>query len=235
MDSKSKKSQIIHLAWMAIILTAAFYLLHKEAGEFSGMPVGDNNRTTRQLLPPGRDTKVPKEVGSPTNIESPKPETRNPIPSTMSTKPTLAVMEFDNRIAKDDSLSGYVRGLRDILRRGIAEWGSCQIVTREKIDAVMRELNLSQQKEFDTETRLRIGRLLGAKYMVFGSVAEILDKYRIEMQIIDVERGVIVALASVAVDHIELSSSRKDALKEKETKLLTDIREKFDKALAARP
>lgn len=84
--------------------------------------------------------------------------------------------------------AGIIQALQD--QKGI------DVIEREKIVEVMEELRLGSSELADQETRLRLGRLAGARYMVFGGYQAIEGILRIDLRLVDVETGKVLATSS---------------------------------------
>ena len=69
------------------------------------------------------------------------------------------------------------------------------VVEREKLEIALRELNLGSSSLADTSTRLRIGRIAGARLMIFGAYQVVADQMRLDLRIVDVETGRIIKTA----------------------------------------
>jgi TolB-like protein len=66
---------------------------------------------------------------------------------------------------------------------------SYSVVERERIDLALAELKLGSTALAAEDTRLRIGRTLGARFMVFGNLIRIGDTWRLDLRLVDVETG----------------------------------------------
>ncbi len=83
---------------------------------------------------------------------------------------TVAVAPF--HVSSSDTLIaplGY--GLADLLMTDLARSSQIRLVDRLQLDAIMRELDLARAGRVDTTTAPRVGRLVGARRMVLGSLA----------------------------------------------------------------
>lgn len=83
--------------------------------------------------------------------------------------------------------------------------GGYLIVEREKLDVALRELNLGSSSLADASTRLRIGRITGAKWMIFGAYQVISDQMRLDLRLVDVETGRIIKTAEKTAASSNLS------------------------------
>jgi serine/threonine protein kinase len=115
----------------------------------------------------------------------------------VSGKPRLAVLYFENNSADARSLTALEKGLCAMMIGDLTASGDYQVVERERIEAVLRELKLSHEVGFDQATAARVGRLLGAQQLVLGSYFELLEHFRIDARIVDVETGVTLAASGV--------------------------------------
>ena len=82
---------------------------------------------------------------------------------------TIAVVEFD-RTRLPASLAPLSKGFVEFAAADLAKVHSLQVVERQKIDTLLRELALSQTDLTDPAARLRVGRLVGSRNLVTGSL-----------------------------------------------------------------
>lgn len=86
-----------------------------------------------------------------------------------------------------------------------------RIVEREKLVLALEELNLGSSDLASEATQLRIGKILGAKLMVFGAYQVIGDIVRLDLRLVEVERGLVVKTASSQVAALNLDARLKGA------------------------
>jgi TolB-like protein len=108
----------------------------------------------------------------------------------------LAVLPFKPLSADNADTSGYEEGIVRILEKPLASSPDFELVERADIDKVIRELQLTRDRQFDQSTAARIGRLVGAQQLLLGSYFKIGMTLRIDARIVDTETGRI--LTSVA-------------------------------------
>jgi curli biogenesis system outer membrane secretion channel CsgG len=104
---------------------------------------------------------------------------------------TVAVWDLD-----DLSPSSTVRpNLGEIFSSQIIDTlknkGVYTVVERERLLLALEELRLGTTKLVDETTRLKLGRLLGARFMVFGGYQIVGDKMRLDLRLVEVETGKI--------------------------------------------
>ena len=86
-------------------------------------------------------------------------------------KPSMAVIEFDNRSGAYWWSGGVGDDLADMLTNELASTDKFKMVERAKLNAVLQEQDLAASGAVSKGTGAKIGKLTGAKYLVTGSVA----------------------------------------------------------------
>ena len=71
----------------------------------------------------------------------------------------------------------------------LRDTGDYIVVEREQLVLVLEELGLGTTALADEATRLRLGRLVGARLMVFGGYQIVGDKMRLDIRLVEVETG----------------------------------------------
>ena len=77
----------------------------------------------------------------------------------------------------------------------LKESGAFQVVERERLILALEELNRGSSALVDESTRLKIGRIMGARFMVFGGYFVLGDMMRLDLRLVEVETGSIVKAA----------------------------------------
>ncbi len=106
-------------------------------------------------------------------------------------KPTLAVLDFENNsFFKPEDVQSLSKGLAQILITELNRSGAIQVVERQKLRSLVDELKLAQSGVISEEGSLQVGKMVGAKHLVFGGYMVMMDdKIRIDVRIVDVETG----------------------------------------------
>lgn len=105
-------------------------------------------------------------------------------------KATVAVWEIEDvspglsRIDLGDVLSERVR-------ESLHRKGTYTVVERTRLLRVLEELRLGSSELADDGTRLRVGRLAGARFMVFGGYQMVGKQMRLDLRLVEVETGKI--------------------------------------------
>ena len=85
--------------------------------------------------------------------------------------PVVSVLAFDNAAfgpaAKD--YDGIGKGIMDLVITDLATGGKVRVVDRVRIQSILDEQKLTSSGAIDGQTAVRVGRLLGACYSVYGS------------------------------------------------------------------
>lgn len=126
---------------------------------------------------------------------------------------TVAVLAFDNNTGKAD-YDPLGRGMAAMMTTDLATVKELQLLEREKLDEVTREIDAQRSRYFDSTTAVRVGRLTGAQYIVVGSLAAADPQLRIDTRIVRVETGAIVKTARVTGPQEEFFDLQKKLVKQ---------------------
>lgn len=85
-------------------------------------------------------------------------------------RPTIAIISFTNgAIGKShEELDALRFGIVDLLTGAMAANPRIRVVERERVQAILAEQGLSKSENIDKSTAVRLGKLLGAHWMVTG-------------------------------------------------------------------
>lgn len=107
----------------------------------------------------------------------------------------LAVLPFFNN-SKAKRFDHLGRGLAEIFSSELASERRFTVIERVWIDKIVKELGLQQTGIVDEKTAVKAGKLLGAKYLLFGTFMESQGVFRLDIRLVEVETGRTSALAS---------------------------------------
>jgi TolB-like protein len=104
---------------------------------------------------------------------------------------TLAVLDFENRsFMEAEKYAPLSQGLAEMMITELSQVQSIQMVERRRLREMLDELKMAQSGMTDTETSVQVGKMLGAKHLVFGSYMVISgDQIRIDLRVVEVETG----------------------------------------------
>lgn len=109
---------------------------------------------------------------------------------------TIAVMKFDNFSTGEyqEKLGLLSMGLADFFAYDFAKISDMKVIERDKIDFILKEIELQKSGAVDKATAVKVGKILGARYMVFGSITQLDDDHtRMVVRVVSVETSEIVA------------------------------------------
>jgi len=109
---------------------------------------------------------------------------------------TVAIMEFDNySMEKYRQELGYLaKGLADFFEADFSKISNLKVVERDKVDFILKELELTKSGMVLTGDAVRVGKLLGAQIMIFGSLMQTDDNdARMLVKAVNVETSEIMA------------------------------------------
>jgi curli biogenesis system outer membrane secretion channel CsgG len=93
-----------------------------------------------------------------------------------SNRPTIAVLNFDYGSIQHwwSGNEDIGAGISDLLIDELVNDGGFRVIERKRLDVIMAEQNLAQSERSDpsAKTMAQIGKLLGARYLVTGSVTK---------------------------------------------------------------
>jgi len=70
--------------------------------------------------------------------------------------------------------------------------GDVVVIERERLHLALEELSIGSTSLADEATRLKLGRLVGARLMVFGAYQTIADTMRLDLRLVEVETGKVL-------------------------------------------
>ena len=115
------------------------------------------------------------------------------------TRPGLAVLPFANGgsygQAKED-FDALERGMAGMMISELAANPAARVVEREEIQKLLDEQNLGAQGRVDAGTASKIGKLVGARYMVMGTFVDFYGDFRVDVRLVNTETGEIVKTES---------------------------------------
>lgn len=159
-------------------------------------------------------------------------------------RPLAAVMPFSYSAADKPEFADAVDGMTDSLMSSLLATGRIRLIERQRIQDVLKEMNLASMGVVDSGSASQIGKHLGAKMIIFGSISNVSvrDVHRsvgiatktnrfvdveADIRLVDVETGELVSSAKV-INKVE--SAEKHAFGAK-AGTLAEPKELFKQAL----
>jgi TolB-like protein len=106
--------------------------------------------------------------------------------------PTLAVLDLKDggSMGPDvQDLSNLGAGLAMMLTTEMMRNPRVTLVERDQIKHLVAEQGLALSGMVDAATAIEVGRLLGAKYMLFGTYTDVMSRLRVDVRVVEVETG----------------------------------------------
>jgi TolB-like protein len=116
-----------------------------------------------------------------------------------SDRAALAVLNFRNTTEKEQAarFQPWEYGIATMLSTDLESLGVFNIVERERLRDIVREFELQSSDLVDSQTAVKVGRLVAADYLLTGSFSEMKGELRIAVQVFSVEKGVQLGAASI--------------------------------------
>lgn len=110
-------------------------------------------------------------------------------PAAVTRKPTVAILYFD--YDKTDDMEVLKKGLAQMLITDLGGHPNVILVERARIQAVFDELKLTEMKKIDPATAAKVGKVLGAKYVLIGGFFAFAGQLQINTRLFDTETTAI--------------------------------------------
>ena len=116
------------------------------------------------------------------------------------TRPGVAVFPFTNGGSfgpgKED-LEPLQVGVQQLLLTELAQNSRLRIIERSILKGILEEQGLVTSGQVDPRTAARIGKLIGARYVITGAFMDMYGAFRLDGRIVDVETGEILKTQEV--------------------------------------
>ena len=100
-------------------------------------------------------------------------------------QPTVAVLDFDANGIPDYEVETLVERLRSEL----PNTGAVRLVDRKMLENILKEQGLQQSGCTTDECAAQIGELLGAQFMISGSIGKLENTFTVDMKMVSVSTG----------------------------------------------
>ena len=123
------------------------------------------------------------------------------------TRPGIAVLPFNNGGSygqgKED-FDALERGIAGMMISELSANPAARVVERQEIQRLLDEQNLGAQGRVDAATAAKIGKLVGARYMVMGTFVDFYGDFRVDVRLINTETSEVVKTESERMqrDHL---------------------------------
>ena len=123
------------------------------------------------------------------------------------TRPGIAVLPFNNGGSygqQKEDFDALERGIAGMMISELSANAAARVVERQEIQKLIDEQNLGAQGRVDAATAAKIGKLVGARYMVMGTFVDFYGDFRIDVRLINTETSEVVRTESEKMqrDHL---------------------------------
>jgi curli biogenesis system outer membrane secretion channel CsgG len=87
-------------------------------------------------------------------------------------KPKLAVIEFKNKANNQWWYHGGAAAAQDAFITELVKLGKFTVIDREQLEEIMHQKNLTLSGDLDPKMAVKVGKALGVRYLLTGSVTE---------------------------------------------------------------
>lgn len=108
----------------------------------------------------------------------------------------VAVVDFEN-VTKDKAIDWLGNGIAEVLVTDLGNVAGVNLVERKDLHAVLKELNFGRSDYVDPTTAQKIGKIVGADYMVVGGYQKFQDDLRLTARLVEVGTGKVFMPAQV--------------------------------------
>ena len=123
------------------------------------------------------------------------------------TRPGIAVLPFNNGGSygqQKEDFDALERGIAGMMISELSANAAARVVERQEIQRLLDEQNLGAQGRVDAATAAKIGKLVGARYMVMGTFVDFYGDFRVDVRLINTETSEVVKTESERMqrDHL---------------------------------
>jgi TolB-like protein len=115
------------------------------------------------------------------------------------TRPGIAVFPFANGGSYGQSKEDFdalERGIAGLMISELAQNPAARLVEREQVQRLVDEQNLGAQGRVDPQTAAKVGKLVGARYVILGNFIDFYGDFRVDVRIVNTETSEIVKTES---------------------------------------
>jgi len=123
------------------------------------------------------------------------------------TRPGIAVLPFNNGGSygqQKEDFDALERGIAGMMISELSSNPAARVVERQEIQRLVDEQNLGAQGRVEASSAAKIGKLVGARYTVFGTFVDFYGDFRVDVRLVNTETGEIVKTESERMqrDHL---------------------------------
>ena len=115
------------------------------------------------------------------------------------TRPGIAVFPFANGGSYGQSKEDFdalERGIAGMMISELSQNPAARVVEREQVQRLLDEQNLGAQGRVDPQTAAKVGKLVGARYVILGNFIDFYGDFRVDVRLVNTETSEIVKTES---------------------------------------
>jgi TolB-like protein len=137
--------------------------------------------------------------------------------------------------AVDTLIAPLSYGLADLLVTDLAHSAQLRVVDRLRLDALLREISMVEAGRVDPATAPRVGRLVGARRLVVGALAQQGNRVEIQARVADVVTGDVRSAVTASASLNEILDAEKELAMRLFRELGVNLTPAEQRAVEARP
>jgi len=122
-------------------------------------------------------------------------------------RPEIAVLPLEDGGSyglDQEDLAALERGISGMLVSELRLHPDSRLIDRSDAQRLLDEQGLAAGSRINAATAASIGRVVGARYVVFGTFVDLYGKFRVDARIVDAETGQIIHVATASGDQEQL-------------------------------
>jgi len=115
------------------------------------------------------------------------------------TRPGIAVLPFENggSYGQDkENFEALQKGIPAMLISELSKNPGARLVDRSQTQEILKEQDLGKEGRVDANTAAKVGKLVGARYVIMGSFIDFYGKFRVDARIVNVETSEIMKVVT---------------------------------------
>src|SRR5713226_8771648 len=111
------------------------------------------------------------------------------------TRPGIAVLAFDNSGSygqAKENFDALEKGIAGMMISELSANPAARVVEREQSQKLVEEQNLGTAGRVDPQTAAKVGKLVGARFVVLGTFIDFYGDFRVDVRLVNVETSEIV-------------------------------------------
>ncbi|HUL69053.1 MAG TPA: CsgG/HfaB family protein [Gemmatimonadales bacterium] len=115
------------------------------------------------------------------------------------TRPGIAVLPFENggSYGQDkENFEALQKGIPAMLLSELSKNPAARLVDRSQTQEILKEQDLGKDGRVDANTAAKVGKIVGARYVIMGSFIDFYGKFRVDARIVNVETSEIMKVVT---------------------------------------